>query len=73
MTMQDENAQVERLVARAEELLVQLPADQRTEVDNAIAVYLTMRDEIRNREATPVVLRVRADGPPLSLSPRTAP
>lgn len=65
--MEDEIDHVERLVARAEELLSQLPADDRAEVDNAIAVYRAMRDEIRDRAATPVVLRVRADGPPLNL------
>ena len=73
LPMQDEIDQVERLVTRAEDLLGELPVDQRAEVDNAIAVYRAMRDEIRDRTATPVVLRVRADGPPVNLSGRTAP
>lgn len=73
MPMEDEIDQVEHLVARAEELLVQLPSDQRVEVGNAIAVYRAMRDEIRDRAATPVVLRVRMNGAPVNLAPSTTP
>ena len=63
---------MERLVARAEELLAKLPADQKVEVDDAIAVYRAMREEVRSRAATPVVLRVRVDGAPVNLDPGTA-
>ena len=69
LPMQGEIDQVERLVARAEELLAQLPADQKVEVDDAIAVYRAMREEVRSRAGTPVVLRVRVDGGPVSLEP----
>ncbi|MEA2901970.1 MAG: hypothetical protein QOH36_1857 [Actinomycetota bacterium] len=67
LPMQGEIDQVERLVARAEELLAQLPPGQRVEVDDAVTVYRTMRDEVRSRAATPVVLRVRIDGAPVNL------
>lgn len=72
LPMQEEIDQVERLVARAEELLAQTPADQRAVINDAISVYRGMRDEIRDRAATPVVLRVRAEGPPVNLNPLAA-
>lgn len=73
LPMEAEIDQVERLVARAEELLAQLPNGQRMAVDDAIAVYRAMREEVRARAPTPVVLRVRMDGPPVDLTPGTAP
>lgn len=69
LPMQGEIDQVERLVARAEELLAKLPADQKVEVDDAVAVYRAMREEVRSRAETPVVLRVRVDGAPVNLDP----